>query len=302
MGKFMQYMTMAIAMAFLLWGNCGKSAEPENQPPVFSSIGDQQVNEGEELTFTVAAADPDEDVLVYSATDLPEGAAFDEETRAFAWTPTHQQAGTYTVTFKASDGELTDEQSITIVVNDVITAPELVAEGWNLFQAANIADARAKFEEAIALDASSADAYNGKGWCLLRENALAEAKQSFDLAISNGLPTADALVGRAAVHRDLPDFPSAIQDALAALSLDPNYRFAYDSAIDYRDVRIILAQSYFGISDYPSAQQQVGILDPANGLDPATSTTWVVDGVSYNTYQEALLMKIEALEKMFGTP
>lgn len=302
MGKFMQYPTMAIAMAFLLFSNCGKSTESKNQPPVLSSIGDQQGDEGGELRFTVGATDPDEDVVVYSATDLPQGAVFDEETGTFAWTPTHQQAGTYTVIFRASDGELTDEQSITLVVNDVITAPELASEGWTLFQDGNIADAQAKFEEAIALDASSADAYNGKGWCLLRQNALAEAKQSFDLAISNGLPTADALVGRAAAHRDLPDLPSAIQDALAALSLDPNYRFAYDSTIDYHDVRIILAQSYFGIADYPNAQQQVNILDSENGLDPENSTKWVVGGMSYNTYQEALLMKIEALEEMFGTP
>ena len=303
MGKFVQYFAIAIAMTFLLVSGCGKKAtEPKNRPPVLSSIGNQQVNEGAELKFTVDATDPDGDVLAYSAPDLPQGATLDEETGAFTWTPTHEQAGIYTVTFEVSDGELTDEQSITIVVTDVITAPELVAEGWDLFQAVSIVEAQAKFEEAIALDTSSADAYNGKGWCLLRQNALVEAKQSFDLAISNGLPTADALVGRAAANRDLPDFPSAIQDALAALSQDPNYRFAYDSAIDYHDVRIILAQSYFGMADYPSAQQQVDILDPANGLDPANSTTWVVEGVSYNTYQEALLMKIEALEDMFGTP
>jgi len=71
---------------------------------------------GEHLTFTVAATDPDNDSLIYSASNLPEGASFDPGTRTFSWTPRYDQAGVYTVHFEVSDGELTDAEDITITV------------------------------------------------------------------------------------------------------------------------------------------------------------------------------------------
>jgi hypothetical protein len=73
---------------------------------------------GEHLTFTVSATDPDNDSLIYSASNLPPGATFDPQTRTFSWTPGYDQAGVYpNVHFEVSDGELTDFEEITITVN-----------------------------------------------------------------------------------------------------------------------------------------------------------------------------------------
>lgn len=92
-----------------------------NRPPVLNPIGNKTVNEGSLLTFTVSGSDPDGDSLTYSAINLPSGATFSGQT--FSWTPNNNQSGTYQVTFRVSDGSLTDEETITITVNDVNLPP-----------------------------------------------------------------------------------------------------------------------------------------------------------------------------------
>jgi hypothetical protein len=66
--------------------------------------------------------DGDGQALTYSATGLPAGATFDAVGRTFGWTPSHVQAGTYTVTFHATDGALpvagTDAEPVQITVTE----------------------------------------------------------------------------------------------------------------------------------------------------------------------------------------
>ena len=94
-----------------------------NQAPVLAAVSDQGVNENALLTFSVSGTDPDGDSVSYSATGLPSGANFVSGT--FSWVPSFSQAGSYTVTFTASDGSLTDSDQATIVVANVsdTTAP-----------------------------------------------------------------------------------------------------------------------------------------------------------------------------------
>ena len=97
-----------------------------NRPPVLDPVGNRSVNENSLLEFTINASDPDGDILTYSASNLPDGAVFDPGTRGFSWTPSFDQAGTYSeVCFEVSDGELTDHENITIVVDDINRPPVL---------------------------------------------------------------------------------------------------------------------------------------------------------------------------------
>ena len=99
---------------------------PVNNPPVLSSIGNKSVNEGQALSFTISATDPDGDTLNYTASNLPYGTIFNESTRTFSWTPTYSQAGTYSnITFQVSDGTDIDSESITITANNVNRTPAL---------------------------------------------------------------------------------------------------------------------------------------------------------------------------------
>ncbi|MCL6591934.1 MAG: putative Ig domain-containing protein [Firmicutes bacterium] len=94
-----------------------------NRPPVFDSVDNQTVNEGQLLQFTVHGADPDGDTLSYTATNLPSGASFNPVSSQFNWTPDYTQAGSYNVHFEVSDGKLIDSKDITITVNNVNRAP-----------------------------------------------------------------------------------------------------------------------------------------------------------------------------------
>ncbi|HEY3281768.1 MAG TPA: Ig-like domain-containing protein, partial [Armatimonadota bacterium] len=95
-----------------------------NDPPVLTVPVAQSVNEGQPLTFSVSATDPDGDSVALSASGLPSGATFTPATGTFAWTPGYTQSGTYTVTFTANDGHGgTDTKSVRVDVSDVNRAP-----------------------------------------------------------------------------------------------------------------------------------------------------------------------------------
>ena len=101
-----------------------------DRPPVFNPIGNHTVSENSTLSFTISAADPDNDSLTYSASHLPSGATFDNPTHTFSWTPTFNQAGVYpNIYFVVSDGSLTDSEDITITVTNVNLPPVLASIG-----------------------------------------------------------------------------------------------------------------------------------------------------------------------------
>jgi hypothetical protein len=100
-----------------------------SRPPVLEEIAAKKINEMDTLAFTVTAKDPDiedEGKLVYSISNLPQGAVFDEKTGAFSWVPGYEQSGEYTLHFKVTDsaGE-TNEKDLKITVKHVNRPPVL---------------------------------------------------------------------------------------------------------------------------------------------------------------------------------
>ena len=88
-----------------------------NREPVFRSVVDQVVTQGETLTFTVAATDPDGDALTYFLTGVPVGATFDAAARLFAWTPDSTDVGATLARFTVSDSNGgTDTLTVQITV------------------------------------------------------------------------------------------------------------------------------------------------------------------------------------------
>ncbi|TAL16737.1 hypothetical protein EPN96_08080 [bacterium] len=94
------------------------------QPPVLQFIADKTVAEGEEVAFLVEASDPDGTTPVISLASRPAGAILEDLGDAgglrqmrFRWIPAEGQAGTYQLTFKASDGALEASRNVVITVN-----------------------------------------------------------------------------------------------------------------------------------------------------------------------------------------
>jgi len=95
-----------------------------NVAPVLATIGNQSVNGGNTLAFTVSATDSDGTIPVLSTTGLPSGAAFidnSDGTGSFSWPTTSSDTGTYNISFvatDASDPTLTGSETITVLVVD----------------------------------------------------------------------------------------------------------------------------------------------------------------------------------------
>jgi len=103
-----------------------------NQPLTLAPIGNRVVNEGVTLEFTITASDPDGTFATLTAAPLPANATLTDNgdnTGRFTFTPDFFQAGTYDITFTASDGEFLAEETITITVNDVNRLPFVFADG-----------------------------------------------------------------------------------------------------------------------------------------------------------------------------
>jgi hypothetical protein len=89
---------------------------------LFQTIGNKVVDEGSTLTFT--AAPQYSGLQVYlQADNLPGSPAM--VGNVFTWTPTYDDAGTYTATFGADYGTNSDSETITITVSNVDRAPAL---------------------------------------------------------------------------------------------------------------------------------------------------------------------------------
>ncbi len=84
--------------------------------PVIITISNTTIEIGENLNFTVTASDADGDNLTYSASNLPTGAALDNKSGFFSWTPATGQEGTYKITFNVSDGTFNDSETANISV------------------------------------------------------------------------------------------------------------------------------------------------------------------------------------------
>jgi hypothetical protein len=106
------------------------SVEHVNRSPMLDAISNKNIDENKILKFYIAGTDPDvEDSgkLVYTATNLPQGAVFDADSLKFMWTPGFDQSGTFEQTqFTVTDpGGLTDSKAISIEVNHVNRSPQL---------------------------------------------------------------------------------------------------------------------------------------------------------------------------------
>ncbi len=93
--------------------------------PVLAPVGDQQAAEGSAYALQLSAADAEGDGISYTATGLPAGALLGLRTGLLSWTPRYGQAGSYPVTFTASDGQLSTSETIDLVVAHVTRAPIL---------------------------------------------------------------------------------------------------------------------------------------------------------------------------------
>jgi PKD repeat protein len=84
-----------------------------NRAPVLDPISDITVNEGDIVSFSPTATDPDGNDLTYTYSSAGDWMTSN------SYTTSYNDAGIHTVTVTVSDGTLTDSQDVTVTVNDV---------------------------------------------------------------------------------------------------------------------------------------------------------------------------------------
>jgi hypothetical protein len=105
-----------------------------NSAPVLDAISETVLDEGTQLRFTASANDGDLPVqrLTFSlGPGAPDGASIDAASGAFVWTPSEAQGpGVFPITVVVTDDgtpSLTDSKTFSVTVNEVNSAPRLVA-------------------------------------------------------------------------------------------------------------------------------------------------------------------------------
>ncbi len=97
----------------------------QTRAPVLDSIGPKAVAEASNLTFRVHSSDIDGDSLILTALNLPANAIFIDSGNgagSFSFNPDYSQAGLYSVTFKSTDGVITDSEIVNITVTNLCLA------------------------------------------------------------------------------------------------------------------------------------------------------------------------------------
>ncbi|MCP3683697.1 MAG: polysaccharide deacetylase family protein, partial [bacterium] len=96
-----------------------------NRAPVLQVIPDIIAKENDTIIITAIATDPENDTLTYSIND----SKFSQINNTFTWQTGYDDAGVYEVLISVTDGTLSDEQEVTITINNTNRAPVLQAIG-----------------------------------------------------------------------------------------------------------------------------------------------------------------------------
>lgn len=105
----------------------GAGPDPLNHPPVIRNVESQTMDAGSSLTVSLSASDPDGDALSLSFIGtLPLFGAFEDYgdgTGSLTLNPAETDAGNYVFQVQVSDGELTDSDTFSVVINSTNAPP-----------------------------------------------------------------------------------------------------------------------------------------------------------------------------------
>jgi len=162
---------------------------------------------------------------------------------------------------------------------DVNKARDLANSGWVKYERGDFTGAVQLFNEARKADATYLDSYNGLGWSYFRLHNLILSLFNFRIPIDADSTLIDVQVGYSVSAFEKNEFSESIHAILKVVSLDSSkfdlegtddYFFIHDSNITSREVRKILALSYFYSGEFQQAYMQlVHFLDPLTTVDPS---------------------------------
>ena len=169
------------------------------------------------------------------------------------------------------------------------TAEDMAEYGWELFETKEYLPSNAWFLDAVSEDSDWKDGYNGLGWTYAKLMVLDSSIHHFTTGLAkkqhqwNPIDVqSEILAGLTFANHALGKDAKVIQYGRTFLDstvkpLTAGWMFTHDSLLNYLDVRITLAASYFAVGKFDSTILQVTvILDSLNSSElPITDTTLV---------------------------
>ncbi|MFC1717006.1 hypothetical protein ACFL6S_25280 [Candidatus Poribacteria bacterium] len=175
--------------------------------------------------------------------------------------------------------------------DDVVVLPPFddyhtaIAEGWLEFGAGRYNNAITAFDEATEIDPTLSQAYLGLGWSYAMIDQMEISLSNVELAIVKDSESPDGYAAKAFVHLVQDEYEAAIEAAGEAIVFGgESYVFSQIPDVQTRNLRLLMAESYYATGQYADAQNQVDILNPDNNLDQDS-----------RTYTEDLLLEMESL-------
>lgn len=191
----------------------------------------------------------------------------------------------------------TDEQSFKTLHNE----HSYIREGWGLYANHDYSGALSMMNQALAINNFNPEIHASLGWVLLRLDSLAQAREKLEFAyyLNPYLPL--TLTGKALLAK-LDDLPNIVIDyCQLIISREPEWSYAYYPKINIQLVRLLLAEAFVQTNRQSDAQAELDQAWTDNGLDPNIPVTWIVDHVTYNNYETALIAAIKfALSQQFS--
>lgn len=172
-----------------------------------------------------------------------------------------------------------------------LSAMEMTERGWTSFEAGDYNAALADFQAALDRDGGYSDAWNGAGWSAGRTpGKLAEAKSNFATCYTLDTTKYDALGGWAFASYQSGEFNATLSKADSLLTRRPGWRFLHEPTLDFNDVRLLTAKSYYNLENYTASYNVVvTYLNSSFEADVATPSGRV-----------ELLRELERLGQIYG--
>ena len=173
-------------------------------------------------------------------------------------------------------------------------------EGWRAYGVGDYTAATIQFRIAQTSETHRAEASIGVGWTFLRQDVMSHARAAFKEAESNQTHRTDAKVGLAFVAWAAGDYAAVILLSESVTTANPDYRFEDDPQIDWRDVRLLTAQSHLLLNPtdtghLKAVSREVVALDGDSVVDPDLPSSWTDSTGTYPTAAEALMRRLEAI-------
>ena len=177
--------------------------------------------------------------------------------------------------------------------------------GWTLYEQGDYLGSYEWFSNSVLEDMNYQDGYNGLGWSFGKLVELDSAILAFEEGLTKPQNpriienvSHDILAGLTFAHSALKHDSSVVNygDSLVWLleqeTDNKTWNFPHDSTTNYLDVHVMLALSYYALSDFTESLEHVQAIKAA--LNPA-SPLWIVD-TSTITGRDQLASQIEYLQ------